>query len=135
MPATPGWIVTTFVTPDGTPWPGCDMAGFYGSASEVIICYPNPHWPIETNECPGMTPSDPRPVVLAHEIGHAMGYFHVSQVLDGVGRIMTSDGGHSRGRCVTDLSDIELFHSRIVYSRPVGNLDPDTDPSQFSLGQ
>jgi hypothetical protein len=30
--------------------------------------------------------------------------------------------------CDKPISARELYHARIAYSRPVGNVDPDTDP-------
>jgi hypothetical protein len=30
-----------------------------------------------------------------------------------------------------DMTDPEKYHAAIIYSRPVGNADPDVDPSDF----
>jgi hypothetical protein len=61
--------------------------------------------------------------VTLHEVGHAMGFFHVS---DRSSVMFPYDSGTcARGA----LSAAEAYHAAIAYSRPRGNTDPDKDPS------
>lgn len=67
------------------------------------------------------------PDLVQHEVGHAMGLFHV----DGKGHVMNPilDFG-----CRPVLpSAIEQYHAALIYARPRGNRDPDRDPSGFTL--
>ena len=61
--------------------------------------------------------------VTMHEVGHAMGFFHVSDR----GSLMYP---FIAGDCPAGaLSAAEQYHAGIAYSRPRGNTDPDHDPS------
>lgn len=62
------------------------------------------------------------PLVVRHEIGHALGFFHTDSETD----VMW--GGTWSNPALTP-SPRELTAAAIAYSRPVGNLDPDSDPS------
>jgi len=68
-------------------------------------------------------PSGPqvRPRTVRHEIGHAMGFWHTDSPTD----LMAGIGVAG---CDQRPSPRELAHAAIAYHRPVGNLDPDTDP-------
>lgn len=62
-----------------------------------------------------------------HEVGHVLGFFHVSDSRS----VMYP---YAPGNCPPgDLSASERFHAAIAYSRPRGNLDPDSDPSSAKL--
>ena len=61
--------------------------------------------------------------VTMHEVGHAMGFFHVSD--DRSIMYPFTAGDCPRG----ELSAAEAFHAAIAYSRPRGNTEPDEDPS------
>jgi hypothetical protein len=61
--------------------------------------------------------------VTMHEVGHALGYFHVGDR----GSLMFP---FIAGDCPAGaLSAAEIYHAGIAYSRPRGNTDPDKDPS------
>lgn len=61
--------------------------------------------------------------VTMHEVGHALGYFHVADRNSVMYPFIPGD-------CPAGaLSASESYHARIAYSRPRGNTDPDKDPS------
>lgn len=63
------------------------------------------------------------PATVRHETGHAMGYWHTDAQAD-VMYYMAEAAG-----CDHQWSARERFHAAIAYARPVGNMDPDTDPA------
>lgn len=61
--------------------------------------------------------------VTLHEVGHAMGFFHVDDRRSVMYPFVAGD-------CPAGaLSAAEAYHASIAYSRPRGNTDPDHDPS------
>ena len=63
--------------------------------------------------------------VAAHEIQHTMGYYHTSG---------TYAARHADPDCdVANLSESLRYHGGVMYSRPRGNTDPDTDPDGYTL--
>ena len=60
--------------------------------------------------------------LVRHELGHALGYWHTDAPTD----VMSAVTWISN---VQQPSARERAHAAIAYARPVGNTDPDTDPS------
>ena len=64
--------------------------------------------------------------VTMHEVGHAMGFFHVDDRRSLMYPFISGD-------CPAGaLSPAESYHAAIAYSRPRGNTDPDHDPTSGS---
>jgi hypothetical protein len=63
-----------------------------------------------------------RPRTVKHEFGHAMGLWHSGQVQD----LMS---GFGASECDRNISGRELQYLDYLYRRPVGNTNPDNDPS------
>jgi len=107
-----GWIIVTFVRQQS----GGDICGqsYIGELAGMIQ--------FVDGACTCGSNSVPRQVV-AHEVGHAMGFFHVSDP----GSMMYPQAS---GNCANVTpSAAERFHSAIAWSRVPGNTDPDLDPS------
>ena len=64
------------------------------------------------------------PELIAHEIGHALGFWHVSS------GVMQAEDFVDCPR--VNFTDIERLHGSIAYRRPSGNLDIDKDPQSFA---
>jgi len=65
--------------------------------------------------------------VVLHEVGHALGFFHVS---DRNSVMFPFNSGECRQQT---LSALELTHVAVAYARPRANRDPDRDPANFAF--
>lgn len=107
---TTGWINVDFRRNTGGNTCG---SSFIGRNPGVITLYID-ICSCGSNKVPG--------AVTMHEVGHAMGFFHVS---DRNSLMFPS----IPGRCPPGaLSPAEAHHAAVAYSRPRGNRDPDRDP-------
>lgn len=118
-PERAGYISVTFVHEESDNFCGRSRVGAdpglitlnYGVAHCAVPCGPFP------------------PRTMAHEVGHAMGFWHVTD-----GAILNTRWiGRDCG--VTDYSPAERYHARIAYARQPGNLDTDRDPTPSILVQ
>jgi hypothetical protein len=62
------------------------------------------------------------PRTVAHEVAHALGFYHVER-----GDILSTNWSH-RDCGTTTFSSTELHHARLAYARKPGNRDTDSDP-------
>jgi hypothetical protein len=111
-----GWITVSWPS---VPGPGgiCGSADVGYPGGEIRLYYKS------SCSCPGGPQIRPRSV--RHEIGHAMGFWHTDSPTD----LMAGTGVAG---CDARPSPRELAHAAIAYRRPVGNLDPDTDPDSIA---
>jgi hypothetical protein len=110
------WITVSWPS---VPGPGgiCGSADVGRPGGEIRLYYKS------SCSCPGGPQTRPRTV--RHEIGHAMGFWHTDSPTD----LMAGVGVAG---CDARPSPRELAHAAIAYRRPVGNLDPDTDPDSIA---
>jgi hypothetical protein len=103
-PVTAGWINVEF-TNEITSCGQAPVGGNWVKINPICSCYG---------------------YIEAHEISHALGLWHHATV----GGLMS----HVQPTyCATSLSDLEAYHSKLVYTRPNGNTDPDNDPATVLL--
>jgi Matrixin len=65
--------------------------------------------------------------LVMHEVGHALGFFHVADSKSTMYPFIQPGCGSG------SITAGEAFHSAIAYSRPRGNTDPDKDPVTGTL--
>ena len=104
-PFTPGWIVLWFdhggnyAWVGGVPYGNVQLGGDHTCNSQAVM----------------------------HEFGHAMGYWHISQIPSVMG------GGPIRNCDDISLTPLEQIVAKTMYTRPRGNMDPDRDPAGTAL--
>lgn len=112
-----GWITVRFPATEATTFCGQAQVGMDGGWIDLSYHVPSSA-PIN---CRG----DGTVISLStmrHEVGHALGFWHAGDGGDLMnGHSYTSNNQHPSAR--------ELAAAAIAYARPVGNLDPDSDPS------
>ncbi len=104
-----GWITVRW-TPDAAAYCGRADVGMSGGMIEFA--------PKGANCACGGFQMAPR--IVKHELGHALGWWHSPDPAD----LMHV----SSAQCDRDLSARERQYARYLYARPVGNVDPDSDP-------
>jgi hypothetical protein len=119
-PSADGWVNVVFfqTTPLCGPGAiGCSTVG--GNTGTMTIRY-DPNMPTASS----LNPYNCSSIALAvadHEITHTMGYWHTTDVLVDT---LSTTGCPGSGR-----PEHTRYHANVAYSRPVGNLDPDVDPT------
>lgn len=110
-PETTGWINVDFMR--NTAGRTCGTS-YVGRNPGVITLY------IDVCSCGSVKVPG---AVTMHEVGHALGFFHVSDTRS----LMFP---FASGACPAGvLSAAESYHAALAYSRPRGNRDPDRDPA------
>lgn len=104
-----GWIIVDFTRDYSSDYCGRAYIGAPDGHIELVDDRCN----CGSNKMPGQ--------VVAHEIGHALGFWHVSDR----GALMYPQASASCPAGV--LSSQERYHAKVVYSRTRGNKDPDSD--------
>jgi hypothetical protein len=99
----PGWITVRWAAEAG---PFCGVGHYAG---DLITLYPR------TAGCR----CDGGPAValgtVRHELGHVLGFYHTDN---------RADLMYHQMACHARPSEREIFHARVVYSMPIGSLDP-----------
>jgi hypothetical protein len=110
-----GWITVDW-TRDASQFCGISSVGREGG--EVTLTYDQPGCSCGSQKI--------RPRTVKHEFGHSMGIWHTGQSVDLMSGIRANE-------CDRNMTARELQYLEYLYRRPVGNTDPDNDPSSAGL--
>jgi hypothetical protein len=110
-----GWLTVEW-TRDATEFCGYAFVGQEGST--VTLTYDQPGCSCGSQKI--------RPRTVKHEFGHALGLWHTGQGVDLMSGIGVAE-------CDRNMTARELQYLDYLYRRPVGNTDPDNDPSSGAL--
>jgi predicted Zn-dependent protease len=110
-----GWITVEW-TRDATEFCGTASVGREGGT--IVLTYDQPGCSCGSQKI--------RPRTVKHELGHSMGLWHTGQKADLMAGLGSSE-------CDSSMTARELQYLDYLYRRPVGNTDPDGDPSSGAL--
>lgn len=112
-----GWITINIIRDPSTPY--CGVAIVAQDPGEITLVN-------DRCNCGSVKISGG---LVAHEIGHALGFWHVRE-----SRHVMYDT-HPSGCPAVNLSTEERYHAALAYRRPPGNRDPDVDPATTAAAQ
>lgn len=114
-----GWVTIRWQTARSGPYCGATQSP--GSDRGALDLY----YLIPSCSCPG---SQIRASTVKHELGHVLGFWHTDNPAD----LMNV---RRQAQCDQEPTAREKYHAAIAYSRPVGNYDPDNDPTDATYGR
>jgi hypothetical protein len=114
-----GWVTIKFPNPGATDH--CGRAEVAADGGWLELEYHVPGTSTAGCRVPGYIVS---PRTIRHEVGHALGLYHTGMASD-----LMSGLTWSLSQADMQPTAHELQAASIAYHRPIGNADPDTDPS------